>query len=418
MKPFMNERQLRKNIRTILQKYPNKIKFIKNGQFNRHELTETLRYKVSNELKQSFEFNYTQHQLDNIILDEIKKETQTPNSYSKQQYVAKRVSRRSRKSKIIFTMIAVALLIFIIPKIFSDIGKSEEEKKIEASLSSKEKEQFLNYIDKAKENLKNDQYTAAKKDAKRALKINPASTKANKLVEEAQEEIDYKTLNKGRDLARKDQNQQALSRFEKIKKNSTYYEDAQNEIKDIKDKQKQVALDQRNFNEGSQLLNEGKYKQAINNFNKVSESSNNYKRAQKLLKEATKEDKVWSSIEGDYKKLQKSPEDYIGENVFFYGQVYNIQEMNERTLIYLLTDNINGEYLFDGDGLVILFPKKTNIKEGDEIKIWGTMKGNYANNKRYISKYFDTHNWSIYYKINNRLYQDPVLECFKIMRAE
>jgi hypothetical protein len=114
-------------------------------------------------------------------------------------------------------------------------------------------------------------------------------------------------------------------------------------------------------------MNKGNLELAIQYFKKVSK---NYKDedVQKYIVTAQRDLFVDQCRNIPYSQMEKNADNYSGEKVHFYGKIYNIQEIEGKTLISLSTKQTLGDYI--GDEVFVVFPKSIDNVEGDLIDIW------------------------------------------------
>ncbi|EDZ57562.1 hypothetical protein ACS47_16205 [Bacillus cereus] len=162
------------------------------------------------------------------------------------------------------------------------------------------------------------------------------------------------------------------------------------------------------FNSGIAFMNNGKEQEAIKQLEQISTNSGKFDEAQKYIWTIKRDQFVKQCLDISYKELKKKPEEYEGEKIHLFGKIYNIQEVNGKTIISLSTAHVNGEYI--GDEAFILISIETSLDEGDYIDVYGEMKGNYSKNQQFITKYLNGKQYNIYYDQRTFLKQAPVLE--------
>lgn len=156
-------------------------------------------------------------------------------------------------------------------------------------------------------------------------------------------------------------------------------------------------------------LHEGKPELAIKQLKKVSKKSDKYKEAQIQIKTIERNLYLEGAKEINYKELQKSPDSYKGDIINLYGKIYNIQEVNGKTILTLSTTQDNYE-VNTGDEALILFPKTTSLNKGDYIHIYGEMLGNYSSSQQKIDDYLKANQYTIYFDQRTFIEQAPVLK--------
>ncbi|WP_419393298.1 hypothetical protein [Cytobacillus praedii] len=178
-----------------------------------------------------------------------------------------------------------------------------------------------------------------------------------------------------------------------------------------KEGKKEVKTDknEENYNKGFTYLNEGQAKKAIKQFKMVDENSNKYKDAQEQIRTIERSLYIEESKEINYKELKKRPEEFKGNIIHLYGEIYNIQEVNGKTILALSTTQNNNDVNI-GEEALILFPKPTPLNEGDYIHIYGSMMGNYSNNYEAISNYLKKDQYTIYFDQRTFIEQVPVIK--------
>lgn len=187
-------------------------------------------------------------------------------------------------------------------------------------------------------------------------------------------------------------------------------EDNLTENKDIMKKNKaEENIGHSDYDQAITYLNEGKPELAIKQFKKVSKKSDKYKDAQEQIKTVERNLYLEGTSEVNYKELQKSPESYKGVAIHLYGKIYNIQEVNGKTILTLSTTQDNYGVNI-GEEALILFPKATPLNEGDYIHIYGEMLGNYSKNNQKISNYLKSDQYTIYFDQRTFIEQAPVLK--------
>lgn len=178
-----------------------------------------------------------------------------------------------------------------------------------------------------------------------------------------------------------------------------------------KEGKKKVKTDknEENYNKGFTYLNEGQAKKAIKQFKMVDENSNKYIDAQVQIRTIERSLYIEESMEINYKELKKRPEEFKGNIIHLYGEIYNIQEVNGKTILVLSTTQNNNDVNI-GEEALILFPKPTPLNEGDYIHIYGSMMGNYSNNYEAISNYLKKDQYTIYFDQRTFIEQVPVIK--------
>ncbi|MCU9613215.1 rhomboid family intramembrane serine protease [Caldibacillus lycopersici] len=117
----------------------------------------------------------------------------------------------------------------------------------------------------------------------------------------------------------------------------------------------------------------------------------------------------------DYKELQKNPENYIGTTIHFHGEIYNIQEIDGKTILSLSTKQDGQNYL--GDEALVLYSGTTPLQEGDDIDVYGEMLGNYESNKEKLNEFVNNNKYSIYFDQRTFINQAPVLLTKRLVDA-
>lgn len=178
-----------------------------------------------------------------------------------------------------------------------------------------------------------------------------------------------------------------------------------------KERKKEVKTDknEENYNKGFTYLNEGQAKRAIKQFKMVDKNSNKYKDAQEQIRTIERNLYIEVSKEINYKELKKRPKEFKGNIIHLYGEIYNIQEINGKTVLALSTTQNNNDINI-GEEALILFPKTTPLNEGDYIHIYGSMMGNYSNNYEAISNYLKRDQFTIYFDQRTFIEQVPVIK--------
>ncbi|KZB92460.1 hypothetical protein A2U94_05440 [Bacillus sp. VT 712] len=353
---------LRKRIRNIIKKQPNTIRYLKNGTFQKHELLKSLRDKVYAELSGK-ELTVDGRKLDKIIDQEIINVLKGWNG----------------RIGVYLKSISVIGLCFI--ALFYFLGKSSESKGVELVDTKLQKEAVTDnskvdikkvndLITSAEAHIGKSEFTLAKQDIDSALKIDSSSQDAIKLLNQVKEKINEENKKKTEE--------------EKRHKNEEH------------------------FNTGVALMKNGQAQKAMNQLKKVSKDSELYKEAQKNIGIIKRNQYVNQCKDIAYRDLKKSPDDYKGGNIHFFGRVYNIQEISGKTILSLSTAQNDGEYI--GDEAIILFPTGTKLIEGSYIDVYGKMVGNYLNSQQYISNSLNGSRYSIYYDQRTFLDQAPVIE--------
>lgn len=254
-------------------------------------------------------------------------------------------------------------------------GSTEKQKEAVINKTKENSEKVNELIISAETHIANSEFSLAKEDLENVLKLDSSSEDAVKLLNQVQEKI-----NEQKKAESKKKNEE-----EKKKKDEAY------------------------FNSGVALMNSRQSKKAIKELKKVSKNSEKYKEAQTQIKTMERNLYLEGALGIYYKELQKSPEDYKATIIHLYGRIYNIQEINGKTILTLSTTQ--DEFEVDGgDEAVILFPKTTPLQEGDYIHIYGEMLGNYSKNNQYITRYLNADQYTIYFDQRTFIEQAPVLK--------
>jgi|GEM_PF-6584271 len=116
---------------------------------------------------------------------------------------------------------------------------------------------------------------------------------------------------------------------------------------------------------------------------------------------------IGTAEEVDYKELKKRPQFYSSKIVQLYGRIYNIQEVEGRTLLTLSVVR-NNEVSY-GEEAIILFPGGSALNEGDHIRVYGKMLGNYANHGTEVHSYLKVKESAIYLTENSFINQAPII---------
>lgn len=163
------------------------------------------------------------------------------------------------------------------------------------------------------------------------------------------------------------------------------------------------------FNTGITYMKNGQFQNAMSQLEKISKDSETYKEAQEHLKVIKRNLYMKESNDINYKELQKKPEEFKGKKIHLYGKIYNIQEINGKTILSLSTTQDKNEVNVGKEAL-ILFPEKTPLNEGDHIQIYGEMLGNYSKNYNEISNFVKSNKHNIYFDQRTFIEQVPVIK--------
>ncbi|WP_242240640.1 hypothetical protein [Bacillus cereus group sp. BfR-BA-01309] len=163
------------------------------------------------------------------------------------------------------------------------------------------------------------------------------------------------------------------------------------------------------FNTGITYMKNGQFQSAISLLEKIDKDSGNYEEAQEHLKIIKRNLYMKESKDIDYKELQKKPEEFKGKIIHLYGRIYNIQEVNGKTILSLSTTQDKDE-VHIGKEALILFQKVTPLNEGDYIQIYGEMLGNYSKNYNEISNFIKSNKHNIYFDQRTFIEQVPVIK--------
>lgn len=185
--------------------------------------------------------------------------------------------------------------------------------------------------------------------------------------------------------------------------------------KQIEEEQKKLAEEKRKnqelMNNGINAMNNGDLEKAIAYLTQIKNDSEKYDEAQSYIETAKRDMFVEQCIDINYNQIKKNADDYKNEKVHFYGKIYNIQEINNKTIISLSTRPFNNDYI--GDEVIVLFPSGTDLVENQYIDIFGEIKGKYSTNEDYVSTYLNIsrgQKFSIYYSKLTALELTPIID--------
>ncbi|WP_139995397.1 zinc ribbon domain-containing protein [Kurthia sp. Dielmo] len=369
--------------------------------------------------------------------EQYRSNTQYQSNYNGSNNGRNNKKRKIRSGRLGAIIIGVAILFIAFvfgPAIYGSLTKTDAEKKIEKSLTDKEKKEFEIYVERADDSYDDDDYQSSKKYLNKALKINKESTLARKRYEKTIAKLDKQKIKEATKLSNDYYFEKAIKSLKTVKPKTKYtkeenkfYDDAKNEINYVL------------LKKGDYLKEQGKLSDAKATYNRMYADSYKYDDGQDRIEEinnpepssnsnstetvvSSKPDekvedpqialnrRIDSTTTVEYWKLQKSPGKYKGQDVYMSGEVYDIQEINNKTLMLL---NV-GE---DDDGKVqtvlAVYPKGTDIKEHDYAEVYGKVIGGYAQDSRYIYDYLGSQ-YYIYYNNNSNFSQSPILEGFYI----
>lgn len=162
------------------------------------------------------------------------------------------------------------------------------------------------------------------------------------------------------------------------------------------------------FDKAIQYMKDQNYELAIHTLQQIPSHSSRFEDAQQYIKTIETITSTEQVIT-DYQALQKNPQQYNGHSVHFYGRIYNIQEMNGKTIFTLSTnyDSYYKEYI--GDEILVLHPSPTSLNIGDYVHIYGEMLGNYRANYSRIQEFTQEENFVIYFDQRTFFEQAPVI---------
>ncbi|MFI8673332.1 hypothetical protein [Bacillus paranthracis] len=163
------------------------------------------------------------------------------------------------------------------------------------------------------------------------------------------------------------------------------------------------------FNTGITYMKNGQFQNAISQLEKISRDSGIYEEAQEHLKIIKRNLYMKESKDIDYKELKKKPEEFKGKIIHLHGKIYNIQEVNGKTILSLSTTQDKDE-VHTGKEALILFPKTTPLNEGDYIQIYGEMLGSYSKNYNEVSNFINSNKHNIYFDERTFIEQVPVIK--------
>lgn len=359
-----------------------------------------------------------------------------------------------RKLALIVTAIAlfigVVIFIFSIPTMYAEMKKSDEEKAIDKKLTEEEKRDLEVYIARADHFLRREEYVKSYDEIQKALKINKESTAAKELKEEVwpnvddpQKDADAAIISATKQKVKEYYFEQAIQDLEKIqsiltysKKENPYYSEAQQKINYVLLKKgeylesvgkKTVAISAYNrMNADYKYYEDGQYNiERINTppkeespglfadlvgaFTKTEEE----KQAEKIQREAEEkaafQEKIQKAQSVNYDELERAPGRFKDSPIYVEGSVYDIQEINGKTLMSIIAYDDYGEK----HSVVAVYHNKTAIHENDYVVMYADVWGGYGQAQQKISNYIDD-GYYIYYDRESTFYQAPVVEIFQI----
>lgn len=342
----------------------------------------------------------------------IKKNLRTPRTKGKLRY--------GRIFSIFLTIIIIIIPLIFSSKIYAYFTKTDAEKRIESTLSEKEKNTFEAYISKADNYFKDEDYKKSKVYLKKALKINKESSLAQKKYEKTVAKLDKQIIDKSENMISGKYFDKAIKSLKTIS-SKTKYTDEQNKYYEKAQNQINYTL----LKKGEYLESKNKKKDAIATYNKMSMDYSYYRTGQKNIDnlnnpkeqrsdDATQKEDVINldtAQSVSYRDLQKSPEKYKKQLIYLNGIIGDIQEINAKTVAVVKTgkDENNLEQT-----VVILFPKRTNLNEGDYIDFYGYVIGGFTQTSSYIADYLNSA-YNIYFPRNSHYKQSPVIQSNYIM---
>lgn len=345
--------------------------------------------------------------------------------------------------------IGLVIFIFSIPSIYAEMKKSDEEKQIDKTLSKDEKNDLELYIDRAENFLEEEEYKNAYDDVQKALKINKESTSAKEIKEEVlpymdriEIDTDSKIISSTKTKVKEYYFEQAIQDLKTVepklkysKKENPYYKDAQKKINYVLLKKgeylesagktgaaieayNRMNPDYKYFNKAQANIEDiyspkndskepGFFSGLFGSFKKTDEEKAAYAAEKKAKEEAEFQARINQSKSVDYDELERAPGRFKDTPVSIEGEVYDIQEINGKTLISMLAYDKYGEK----HSVVALYHDKTSIKEGHYISIYADVLGGYSQYRNKIADYLDDP-YYIYYESGSKFHQAPVVEIF------